>query len=68
MLATGALFLFFWLGQFILQMVAERNDAEQHGQSLSWSDFPRSSYIRRFENWQSEFLQLVWQAAGPALF
>jgi hypothetical protein len=32
-LVTGALFLFSWLGQFIFQMITERNEAEQHGQS-----------------------------------
>jgi hypothetical protein len=30
-------------------------------------DFPQF-FESTFENWQSEFLQLVWQAAGLALF
>ena len=67
-LVTGALFLFSWLGQFIFQMITERNEAEQHGQSFSWSDFFPQFLQSTFENWQSEFLQLVWQAAGLALF
>jgi len=67
-LVTGALFLFSWLGQFIFQMITERNEAEQHGQSFSWSDFFPQFFESTFENWQSEFLQLVWQAAGLALF
>jgi hypothetical protein len=67
-LVTGALFLFSWLGQFIFQMITERNEAEQHGQSFTWSDFFPQFLQSTFENWQSEFLQLVWQAAGLALF
>jgi hypothetical protein len=67
-LVTGALFLFSWLGQFIFQMMAERNQAEQHGQPFSMSDYLPQFFASTFENWQSEFLQLVWQAAGLALF
>ena len=67
-LVTGALFLFSWLGQFIFQIIVERNEAEQHGQSFSWSDFFPQFFESTLENWQSEFLQLVWQAAGLALF
>ena len=67
-LVTGALFLFSWLGQFLFQIIVERNEAEQHGQSFSWGDFLPQFLQSTFENWQSEFLQLVWQAAGLALF
>jgi hypothetical protein len=67
-LVTGALFLFSWLGQFIFQIIVERNEAQQHGQSFSWSDFFPQFFESTLENWQSEFLQLVWQAAGLALF
>ena len=49
-------------------MVAVRNEAEQHGQPFTWSDFLPQFFSSTFENWQSEFLQLVWQAAGLALF
>ena len=67
-LVTGALFLFSWLGQFIFQMIVESNEAQQHGQSFSWAEFFPQFFQSTFENWQSEFLQLVWQAAGLALF
>jgi hypothetical protein len=67
-LVTGAFFLLSWLGQFLFQMVAVRNEAEQHGQPFTWSDFLPQFFSSTFENWQSEFLQLVWQAAGLALF
>jgi hypothetical protein len=67
-LVTGAFFLVSWLGQFLFQMVVVRNDAEEHGQPFTWSDFLPQFFSSTLENWQSEFLQLVWQAAGLALF
>lgn len=67
-LVTGALFLLSWLGQFVFQAVVESNEASQHGQSFAWVDFLPQFLASTFENWQSEFLQLIWQAAGLALF
>ena len=49
-------------------MVVVRNDPEQHSQAFRWSDFLPQFFSSLLENWQSEFLQLVWQAAGLALF
>lgn len=65
---TGALFLFSWIGQFFFQMTVESNEASQHGQSFAWGEFLPQFFASTFENWQSEFLQLIWQAAGLALF
>ncbi|MFC0505777.1 DUF6766 family protein [Micromonospora costi] len=67
-LVTGALFLFSWIGQFVFQMAVESNEASQHGQSFAWGEFLPQFFASTLENWQSEFLQLVWQAAGLALF
>lgn len=67
-LITGALFLLSWLGQLIFQAVAFGNEAREHGQQFSWADFTPQFLASTLENWQSEFLQLVWQAAGLALF
>lgn len=67
-LVTGLFFVLSWAAQFIFQMMSERNEAEQHGQVFTWSDFLPQFFSSTFENWQSEFLQLVWQAAGLALF
>jgi hypothetical protein len=67
-LLTAALFVLSWVGQFVTQMIAETNEAEQHGQSFQWSDFLPQFFASTFENWQSEFLQLLWQAAGLAMF
>ena len=65
-LITGALFLLSWSGQFIFQVVTVSNEAREHGQSFSWSGFFPQFFASTFENWQSEFLQLLWQAAGLA--
>jgi hypothetical protein len=61
---TGALFLLSWIGQFVFQLVEVGNNAQEHGQSFSWADFLPQFFASTFENWQSEFLQLLWQAAG----
>jgi hypothetical protein len=45
----------------------ESNEAQQHGQTFEWSQFLPQFFASTFENWQSEFLQLVWQAVGLAL-
>jgi len=65
-LVTGALFLFSWIGQFITQAVVESNEAQQHGSSFAWGEFWPQFLASTFENWQSEFLQLIWQAVGLA--
>ncbi|WP_164701529.1 DUF6766 family protein [Modestobacter sp. KNN46-3] len=67
-IVTGLLFLLSWLGQFIFQVAEVRNDALEHGTTFSWSEFWPQFFSATFENWQSEFLQLVWQAAGLSLF
>ncbi|WP_371688650.1 DUF6766 family protein [Micromonospora sp. KC207] len=67
-LVTGAFFLLSWLGQFFFQLVVQRNEASQDGQAFAWSEYLPQFLASTFENWQSEFLQLIWQAAGLALF
>lgn len=67
-LVTGAMFLLAWLGQFVFQAIEAHADAAQHGVPFTWSGFLPQFLASTLENWQSEFLQLVWQAAGLALF
>lgn len=67
-IVTGTLFLLSWIGQFVFQMIEVGNDAAEHGQSFEWGAFLPQFFSSTLENWQSEFLQLVWQAAGLALF
>ena len=66
-LVTGLFFLLSWMGQFIAQLLEVRNDAQQHGEQFVWGEFWPQFFASTFENWQSEFLQLVWQATGLAL-
>jgi hypothetical protein len=67
------LFLGSWLGQFLTQLSVEKADAVEHGQSFEWPAFLHQFLASTFENWQSEFLQLVVQgvlllALGRHLF
>jgi hypothetical protein len=57
-----ALFLASWVGQFIAMLVEVGNDAREHGQSFSMSEFWPQFWSATFENWQSEWLQLFVQA------
>lgn len=67
-LVTGSLFLLSWAGQFAFQAVTVSGEAASHGERFRWAQFWPQFLASTFENWQSEFLQLVWQAAGLALF
>jgi hypothetical protein len=67
-LVTLTLFVLSWTGQFVFQLISVRNDAQEHQQPFQWSDFFPQFFSSTLENWQSEFLQLVWQAVGLALF
>jgi hypothetical protein len=57
-----ALFIGSWLGQFFTQLSDFRSDQQEHGQSFSWADYWPQFFASTFENWQSEWLQLVFQA------
>ncbi len=67
-IVTGGLFLLSWVGQLVFQMIEMRNDAATHGEAFDLAQFWPAFFSSTFENWQSEFLQLVWQAAGLAMF
>ena len=56
-----ALFLASWGGQFIAMLIEVGNEARQHGQSFSMSEFWPQFWSATFENWQSEWLQLFVQ-------
>jgi len=66
-IVTLGLFLLSWTGQFFTQLAVVRNENAEHGQPFEWPDFIAQFFASTFENWQSEFLQLVWQAAGLTL-
>jgi len=56
------LFLGSWIGQFFAQMTEFVSEQRQHGQTFSYSDFLPTFFASTFENWQSEWFQLIFQA------
>jgi hypothetical protein len=63
MFFIGSLLLHWWFGwnAFI-------DEAAQHGRVPEVSQFAVQAARDTFENWQSEFLQLLWQVVGLAYF
>ncbi|MEU7218930.1 MULTISPECIES: DUF6766 family protein [Nocardia] len=51
-----------WVAQFFTQLVEYRNTQHEHGQPFQWSGYWPDFLASTFENWQSEWLQLVFQA------
>ena len=70
--AYGWLTLGFFLGSLILHWYfgwrAFVDEAQQHGQSPETAGYLIEMLRDTFENWQSEFLQLLWQVGGLAYF
>ena len=58
-----AIILHWWFGWY-----AYANEAAAHNQPALVSDYFVEMGRDTFENWQSEFLQLLWQVAGLAYF
>ena len=48
--------------------VAFQDEARQHGETPEFGQFMVQAGRDTFENWQSEFLQLLWQVVGLAYF
>ena len=47
---------------------AYADEAAEHGQAAQLSPYLMEMGRDTFENWQSEFLQLIWQVVGLAYF
>jgi hypothetical protein len=58
-----AFFLVSWAAQFWTQALAEQQDARRHGETFRYGDFLPKFLSTTFENWQSEWLQLIVQAS-----
>lgn len=58
-----AMFIASWAGQLVFMLIEVGNEARQHGEAFSMSDFWPQFFSSTFENWQSEWLQLVVQAS-----
>jgi len=64
---TAAFFVFSLAGHWIFAWFAYVDEQQQHGLPVSASGYAIETARDTFENWQSEFLQLIWQVAGLAL-
>jgi hypothetical protein len=70
--AYGWLTLAFFLGSLILHWYfgwrTFVDEAQSHGQAPEMAGYFNEMLRDTFENWQSEFLQLLWQVGGLAYF
>ncbi len=58
-ITLAMLFLLSWVGQYYFQWQKFVNEQVQHGQSIKIDEFIPEFLSSTFENWQSEFLQLL---------
>lgn len=65
---TAIFFLVSIAGHWVFGWYAYVDEAAQHGQAAQFSEFAVQLGRDTFENWQSEFLQLIWQVVGLAYF
>lgn len=63
---TLAFFLFSIIGHWVFGWFAYVNEAHAHAQTPETGEYLVELLRDTFENWQSEFLQLLWQVAGLA--
>jgi hypothetical protein len=65
---TAAFFLISIALHWIFGWFAFVDEATEHGQSPEATAYMVEMARDTFENWQSEFLQLIWQVVGLAYF
>ena len=56
------LFLGSWIGQLFTQLAHVADEQRSRGQPFEWTGFLNQFWSSTFENWQSEWLQLLVQA------
>jgi hypothetical protein len=64
---TLALFLISIVGHWVFAWFAFVEDQMAHAQSIDVNNFIVVTLRDTLENWQSEFLQLIWQVAGLSI-
>lgn len=64
---TLALFVFSLAGHWIFGWYAFVDEQVEHRQTPEFGQFFVQAVRDTLENWQSEFLQLIWQVTGLAL-
>lgn len=65
---TLGLFFFSLVGHWVFGWLDYVNQQQAHAQPIEVSAYTIEMLRETFENWQSEFLQLMWQVGGLALF
>jgi len=65
---TGAFFLFSFAGHWIFGWVEFVSEQKAHGQPPEVGQYLVLMARDTLENWQSEFLQLIWQVVGLTYF
>jgi hypothetical protein len=65
---TLVLFLGSVIGHWTFAWYNYVQEQEMHGQPIEVGDYVIETAKDTLENWQSEFLQLIWQVAGLAFF
>jgi hypothetical protein len=65
---TLAFFLFSLAGHWIFGWLAYADEQHLHGAPAVPGDYLIEMLRDTLENWQSEFLQLLWQVGGLAFF
>ncbi|MCL6708514.1 hypothetical protein M8R20_16095 [Pseudomonas sp. R2.Fl] len=65
---TLGLFAFSLIGHWIFGWFAFAEEQASHGQAVEVSSYAVQMLRDTLENWQSEFLQLLWQVGGLAFF
>jgi hypothetical protein len=61
---TLILFLGSIIGHWIFSWYAYKQEQMEHNESAEVEDYIIETSRDTLENWQSEFLQLIWQVAG----
>jgi hypothetical protein len=65
---TLGLFAFSLAGHWLFGWAAYTDEQVSHGQAVDVTGYTVEMLRDTFENWQSEFLQLLWQVGGLAYF
>jgi hypothetical protein len=65
---TLGLFAFSLAGHWLFGWFAYVDEQAAHGQTVEVSAYTVQMMRDTLENWQSEFLQLLWQVGGLAFF
>jgi hypothetical protein len=65
---TAGLFLFSIIGHWLFGWWAYVNEQAELHHPVNVPDYTVQMLRDVFENWQSEFLQLIWQVCGLAYF